>query len=832
VPNRLGRLLGLHSYRGRYLLLGIVFSAALSGAAYVGQSLVQETTERNTHRMAQTSRLLTALNDTSRQLGSLKGNLLNFGIDPTRSDSNELTQSKNRLHASTERLASMLVPMESASLDELWEVLLQDSQELSQHVSEFLNIRLSADAWLPANRPMREILVPLNMEMRTRIQHLDAMLAETPSSLAARLHLQKLRSRWSSLIGELRLIVANRFGVFDTDSGAAISARIANMEHFAAEVRRLLETLPTQLQAFDDLLLGEHAELERIFDAWMTTSLQVREMLGRKDWRRDTHYLRHDVEPVIERMQQRIGAMRLQIQIEAQKLLSQSNDNSAILARAITMVAAGMILLFLLGYAAFEHWMLRPIRHISGQLKREALGQSMEEGLHAPVSETRELIEAFDEMHRQVQARQRRLDHMAHHDPLTGLPNRTLFREQLNASLKTLDGEHNLALLFLDLDRFKNINDSHGHLVGDKLLVQVAQRLRSVFRAEDTVARLSGDEFAVLLHRFNGRAELERLAEKVVKTFKPPFEIDGNVYHSSASIGLTFAQRESSTADGLIHQADAAMYHAKAGGRSGYRYFDQSMVDQSSAQLELETALHTAIERNQLELFLQPIFNLQNGALHAHECLLRWRHPDRGLLSPDDFLNTLKDIGLLRRITDMMLDLLGEKGTTNNQKISINLPAKLLLNADFTSSLTARLQGHTLNPSHLIVEITEDSISRDLSKAARALQQLRQQGVRIALDDFGVGQSSLGHLRSFSFDFIKIDRSFVQDIGSDNQAADFVHAIMRLAQSLDIEVVAEGIETERQHRLLLEQGCHYGQGYLLGAPELMADLPKVQQQQS
>lgn len=818
---RLRRLLSPRSYRGRYLLLVATFSLVLLGAAHVGQTLVRDTAEQNAERSSRTAQLLGALSDTARQLDRLRGDLLNFSIDPEHTGSDAVFASDRALQAATHRLTMLVGESGSQSLAELDRVLQHDSEQLSVLISELVTIRLSSEAWMPASRTLTEELLPWAMRIRTQLQNIEAMIAPLPDSARTHLALKELQSYWLSQVGEVRLMVANRFSGFETDHQAAMQAREYNLDAFGSAARQALQRLPQYLRLADDEpLLSEYRTLIHAYEQWAMAADRLTELLRSDAWRQDTYYMRTTIEPVIARMQQRIGAVRLQIQTEAQQLLNEAMENSALLARVISWGAVGVILLFLLGYVAFEHWLLLPIEHIAQQLKHEAEGH-LDEPAHrpAPVAETRALVEAFAEMHRQVTARQQRLDHMAHHDALTGLPNRVLFRRRLERALsQPLEEDRSIAVLFLDLDRFKQINDSHGHLVGDKLLVQVARRLRSVFRSEDTVARISGDEFAVLLHASCDRGELTGLAQKVVAALRPPIGIDGHTYHCSASIGITMAPQDGGDADQLIQHADAAMYHAKAAGRSGYCLFTQDMIEQSTALLNLETELYAAVEQQQLMLYLQPVVELDSGRLHAYECLLRWQHPQRGVLTPDDFLATLEDIGLLQRIADWTLDQVAGDGITQDHVISINLPAKLLLNPSFADSLLRRLTDRGLDPTHLIVEITEDSFSGDLAEAHALLRELSGLGVRIALDDFGTGQSSLSHLRDFPFDLVKIDRSFIHDIEQNPQNATLVHAVIVLATTLGIEVVGEGIETAAQRQLLKEHGCRYGQGYLFGVP--------------
>lgn len=811
-----GRL-GLGSYRGRYLWLAAIISLLLLASAYIGQLLVRQAAQQNTSAANMDSQTLGQLHHAGRSLHQLRAGVQSFILDPVAEDTVAVEQLNQQAMVSLQKLGTSLQSYHDKAFAEAAQQLLAHNQKLYALVEELVRIRLNTAEWLPASQAMVNSLIPENLRLRSHLQSLQQMLEETPNTATTQVTAHKLMSSWLNVTGELRLMVANRFGVFDTNALDAMQARVFNVEQHVFNTRQLLEQLAISLDPLDDpLLVAEYEGMVEAINLWHTSYRSLRLLLDRDDWRRDVYLLHHSLDPKLQELQALITDTRQQVEGIANTRLQQVLDNSAALATTISAVAIGVIFFFLVGYLAFQQWLLRPIEHISQQLKQEAQGTLGARHIIAPVEETRALVEAFEEMHMQVKARENRLDFMAHHDPLTGLPNRVLFREQLNQALNTK--EPHFAVLFLDLDRFKQINDSHGHLIGDRLLVQVAGRLRAVFRAEDTVARLSGDEFAVLLKQFGDREELSLLGRKVVEVLSPPFNVDGRTFHSSASVGLAMAPEDGNTADQLIQHADAAMYHAKASGRAGFVQFTRDMVERSTQQLAMETELHTAVAEHELELYLQPVVQIDTGQIHGYECLLRWVHPQRGIITPSQFLPALEDIGLLQAITDWMLDELAKSPFSHANVISINLPAKLLHNAEFAQSLEKRLRLGQLNARNLIVEITEDSFEQELNEASDRLHQLQALGARIALDDFGTGQSSLSHLRAFPFDLLKIDRSFVRDIIDDVKDATLVKAIIVLAETLGIDVVGEGVETTEQLDFLQQAGCQYAQGYLYAMP--------------
>ena len=415
---------------------------------------------------------------------------------------------------------------------------------------------------------------------------------------------------------------------------------------------------------------------------------------------------------------------------------------------------------------------------------------------------------------------EQKLDHLTHHDALTGLPNRIRFRRHLaEAVAYACEHDQLVGLLFLDLNRFKQVNDSYGHAAGDRLLVEVSGRLVKVFRQDDMVARLGGDEFAILLEDLHDRDEMSRLAGKALSAIQRPYEFDGRLFYSGAALGIAVAPDDGTDPDHLIQLADAAMYAAKQEGGSGFRYVSEELTAGAAARHTLENELREAVHEHKLDLHFQPVVSTRDGHVHCYESLLRWPHAEQGMLRPASFMNAMADAGLCTTISDWALDRIQARRPTPDAVLSINLSARLLHDDDFSRRILERLDEGRLPGDRLILEITEDSLETDLRAAVRVLHELKKRGVRIALDDFGAGQASLSHLRRFPFDFIKIDKSFVDGVGRDRNDEKLIQAIIRLAHALDMEVVAEGVETEQQRDFLHAEGCDYIQGYLVGMPE-------------
>ncbi|WP_419608302.1 putative bifunctional diguanylate cyclase/phosphodiesterase, partial [Thiolapillus sp.] len=435
-------------------------------------------------------------------------------------------------------------------------------------------------------------------------------------------------------------------------------------------------------------------------------------------------------------------------------------------------------------------------------------------------------VEAFSEMRRQVWKRQQGLDHLAHHDPLTQLPNRLLFMDRLEHAL-SIARRHNkmVALLFLDLDNFKQINDALGHFAGDELLVNVARRLQKVIRKSDTVARLGGDEFAILLEDIGQKAFARNVALKILKELQSPLEIGSQQYHISGSIGISIAPYDDNQPEDLLRDADSAMYEAKRCGKNNYHFFSSELLQRVSRQLDLEHRLRDAALKKEFLFHYQPIVDAGTGQLIAVEALMRWQPENGPLIYPDEFMETMKsqNLDLSRKVTehlfaqvdDLQEHVLNEYGI--RLRVSINMAPSALRDPSRHSGVITTLR-RLKYPSPITLEITEDTLLEDLATVRALFSELRQLGIPLVLDDFGTGQSSLNHLRSYPFDSIKIDREFVRDISSDEDDAILVKAITQLAHSFGMKVVAEGVETEAQRRYLINIGCDYLQGYIISKP--------------
>ncbi|PPQ40090.1 PAS domain S-box-containing protein/diguanylate cyclase (GGDEF) domain-containing protein [Rhodoblastus acidophilus] len=424
---------------------------------------------------------------------------------------------------------------------------------------------------------------------------------------------------------------------------------------------------------------------------------------------------------------------------------------------------------------------------------------------------------------------EQRLTHAANHDALTGLPNRALFRTRLEEALARARRGIRFALLCLDLDRFKEVNDTLGHPVGDRLLVAAAARLRAELRETDTLARLGGDEFAIIQCCLLDPQEASSLARRVINILSAPFEIDGQKIVVGVSIGIALSPEDSGEAESLLSAADMALYGAKADGRGVWRYFEPAMNRRLQERRLLELDMRRALAEGQFELFYQPIMDVETRRVKTFEALLRWRHPERGLLAPDLFIPVAEEIGLIVELGEWVLRRACADATRwpPGVGLAVNFSPVQFQSRHLVAQIAGALCDTGLSPGRLEIEITENVLIKDKEATLAILQSLKALGVRIAMDDFGTGYSSLSYLQAFPFDKVKIDRSFTCELDQSRKSNAIIKAVASMCDGLDMTVVAEGVETEGQFEALQREGCSEAQGFLFSRPVAADALPAL-----
>ncbi|UDF04605.1 bifunctional diguanylate cyclase/phosphodiesterase [Asticcacaulis sp. AND118] len=413
-----------------------------------------------------------------------------------------------------------------------------------------------------------------------------------------------------------------------------------------------------------------------------------------------------------------------------------------------------------------------------------------------------------------------RIAQLAHYDPLTGLGNRTLYSHEIDQALCRVQRHgHRIALHCLDLDRFKTVNDSFGHLAGDALLRQVGDRLKLCVRKGDFIARMGGDEFAII-QNIERPEDASYLAERLLEIMKAPFDINGMRLEAGVSVGIALAPEDAADANNLLSRADLALYRVKSEGRSGWCFYHAEMDAVVQQRLEMEHELRAALAADQFELHFQPLLNLDSGEVVSFEALLRWHHPVRGMVSPGEFIPVAEDSGLIGPIGDWVLREACRRAVLwpTPWRVAVNISPLQFRHGSLPDLVKSALKASGLDPRRLELEITESVLLADEKHNLKVLNTVRDMGVRIAMDDFGTGYSSLSYLRAFPFDKIKIDQSFVRDLPHDQNALSIIRAITDMAEALGVHITAEGVETEAQMDALKAMKCREAQGYLIGRP--------------
>jgi diguanylate cyclase (GGDEF)-like protein/PAS domain S-box-containing protein len=426
-----------------------------------------------------------------------------------------------------------------------------------------------------------------------------------------------------------------------------------------------------------------------------------------------------------------------------------------------------------------------------------------------------------------------KMSHLAQHDGLTDLPNRLLLNDRLTQAIALCHrNQHKLAVLFLDLDRFKHINDTLGHDFGDRVLRDAAQKLLHCVRGSDTVSRQGGDEFVVVLSEIAHSQDADVCAAKILSALSVPVNIERHDLYITASIGIATYPEDGQDADTLLKNADLAMYHAKANGSNNFQFFEPGMNARAAERQALESGLRHAVERKQFVLHYQPKIDLTSGAIVGVEALVRWSHPERGLMLPGQFMAVAEESGLIVPIGRWVMAECCQRARLWRDaglppiRMAVNISAVELRTKGFVAGVRAMLMQHRLEPADLELELTETFLLQNAESTAAVLEALKDVGVRLALDDFGTGYASLSHLRRFPIDTLKIDRSFVRDITMDSADASIVRAVIGMGKNLDMRVVAEGVETAEQLDFLRQQGCPEGQGYYFSEPLIAAEFAR------
>lgn len=631
----------------------------------------------------------------------------------------------------------------------------------------------------------------------------------------------EIRHLWSQLLSNFRLYLANRVGSFNEDALAIQEAAIDTM--YGELWDRILAVLKFDEQGelgFQTSIAIN--DIQQSLANWYGGFLEVKKIHNADGWRVDSKIMKEDIVPLLDSTSSRLTEIENRIgQATAEdvdKLSQATRDQTSILMWGTVAILVLMVIIFW----SINHLVFHPLAMVVKALRAEASGTDTLLLPRARSQETAALIESFNEMAKQVRKRQSDLEHQALHDALTGLPNRTLLQERVEHDIQVAEQEHNqVSLLMLDIDRFKEVNDTLGHHVGDRLLIQIGKRIRNIIRDADTIARLGGDEFAVVLTHTD-QQKAENIARKIVEEMGQTIVVDNYQLYVSLSIGVATYPGHGTDAVTLLQHADVAMYNAKHN-QSGFSIYAPDEDNYSLMRLEIINDLREAIESDHLELHFQPILDLTTGLPYGVETLLRWKHPRFDSISPQHIIELAEHTGLIHPLTFWVLEhatrelqILHSEGY--HLSLSINISAHNLRDPDFFGKVQAVLGKYPVSHEFLVFEITESAMMANPLRAAELLETLDDMGIRLSVDDYGTGFSSLAYLKQLPVNELKIDRSFISGMASYDSDVTIVHSTIELAHNLGLQVVAEGVEDEHTALQLQRWGCDRIQGYHYSRP--------------
>lgn len=697
-------------------------------------------------------------------------------------------------------------------------------------IGQLISIRSNPDKQFPSmtiarNKMQRyndEIIAALNIALSEIIS--DSNNVQTPVYKK----FDRVRTLWAQMISVFRIYLANSIGSYDVKSIPVQEKTIQTLyDEILLNIKTLKKSAANNQLGFEssDALMT----IETAVKKWRIGFKEILSVHRSDSWRADVTIVKDLIEPDIKRIWSILQSLDIAIESSSTRdvnALTKMAEEQAIILWLITII--GLIFL-IMGFYFLELLVLRPIANVSRALKQEAIGDEQQHtSIDTSIIETRNLVDAFDEMRMQVHERQNMLEHQALHDSLTGLANRTLLFDRLQYAIRTSRRENkSLALLMLDLDRFKEVNDTLGHQVGDALLVEIGLRLKNTLREADTIARLGGDEFAILLSNTDA-SQAEYISSKVHNSLEEMFHIDDLKLYIKASIGIVLYPEHGNTANALLQKADVAMYVAKRN-KLGHSFYNAEHDQHSVGRLALMTDLRIALQKNQLELFYQPKVSLLNGKLTGFEALLRWQHTKYGAIPPVQIIPLAEQTGAISDITKWvmkkaLLQLQDWRKQGVSLDISINLSVYSIFDTALVNELTDMLSDNIAVNHHLTLEVTESAMMEHPEQAVEVLNKFDKLGVRISIDDFGTGFSSLAYLKRLPVDELKIDKSFVMDMHENENDAVIVRSTIDLAHNLGLDVVAEGIEDKDSYDLLSILGCDIAQGYFISHPLPLSEL--------
>lgn len=824
----------IKSLRMQYLFLALLLATVVASYSWLTGRWVTANGSVNSNNIEQRIKV----GDLSHQLHTAiveANNILNlYLLAPSDKDRDTFRQ---RLKLANSHLAQLL-QIDWIAEGKMAAVLLTLKPVLYQLESigeEVMTVRQTVNLMYPAMRVANGEMLEVNKQFLFETGNAIRVLESRPrTSLTAQEHrvlrlLIDAHDKWQGMIATYRLYLINRLGSLHED---VLPTQINDVDilfnQISDNTRKL--NLVAKRNKLDLEVVIATEQMHDLSRQWYNGFKEVLRINTKEHWRGDIPLLTDSFYPLLTQAYQKLNQLDDELKLSADAdLLGQAEVGNTIM-QSLWGMALFVFCVAIVSLVVLEYNFIRPIASVARSLKDEAQGKQVDQLPDVQTTEIRDLTDAFREMRQQVHSRQMALEHIAMHDSLTSLPNRVLLMDRLNQAIMNASKRHRtLALVMLDLNRFKEINDTLGHQTGDALLQQVGARLREVLRDSDTVARLGGDEFAVLITNIS-ETNAMRIAGTILEALEKVYEVYEHSLYVGVSLGVAIFPQHGVTAEILLQHADVAMYTAKRS-NNGITIYDIQRDQHSVSQLSILSDLREAVENNEFYLEYQPELSMNNGSIIGVEALLRWRHPVHGIVMPDNFIPTAEQTGLIKRISQWVLDraiqdclrlhTLGHKIS-----LSVNLSVWDVQDTSLALSIRNKLEQYGFPANYLMLEITERVMMAEPERAHQVLKELDKMGVKIVIDDFGTGFSSLVYLKHLPVNMLKVDKSFVMDMFNVESNATIVHSIIDLAHNLGLQVIAEGVENDQAWIWLKKWNCDIAQGYYISHPLTLIDLER------
>ena len=824
--NRQGRLLDLDALSGRYLAVTLTLAVVVTLSVGWAGWVLDRAMDSSTNSLQVRNRVQQLSSAVRSSVWQSNVALQAYMISPSDDTQQRVLQAIRNAREKAVEFAQ--VHLEALASEGKTEQLEEKLDTLYLKLDRLMEIRSDPAQLHPAMSLMVNFMIPTNDAFITVVNLAMTELSGDSSMVLASqeyLLLNQIRDRWRQMIGAYRVMVANRFGAF-TDSQAGLDNQSYNVQLFYEQIRKDLDQLADMDKSGNLSLQTSDAldEMQVQIDRWYSYFQKVSIMYSSSDWRMDLPFLRDTVQPLFEDVWQSLLVVEKAVEQKSNQQVVQLSTAGATMGMTLWVLAGLLFILLIIGYAVLDRMLLAPIARISQALASDVDIKS-DRPIDVPMAGTREieqLVTAFEKMRADVQQRRLALEYQSLHDSLTGLPNRACLLEELNETLKPVSNyDRRIGLMIMDLDHFKEINDTLGHPVGDLILREVAKRLANAIGSSGLTARLGGDEFAVILPDSDQRHCID-MADSIARALEQEFQVGGHKLYVGGSVGVAIYPEHGTEVSVLMRHADVAMYMAKHTGKNT-AFYDDSQDENSLLRLQLVKELKDAISNDHLELYYQPKLDFRHEAITSVEALLRWNHPEHGMVPPDRIIPMAEQTGVIQNLTQWVLEKALQqqacwRETGADINVSVNLSAYDLRDTSLPETVSELLAATTASPEKLTLEVTESAMMSDLGNATVLLSRIKEMGVGIAIDDFGTGFSSLSYLKKLPVRELKIDKSFVINMNHDESDAMIVRSTIDLAHNLGLIVVAEGVENQAVLERLQALGCDLIQGYHLCHP--------------